>query len=238
MNICIPYSASAIQQYEFCPLAYKLKYDWRLPEEASAALQYGTPYISPSRPTTRWGLRVRPPDEETVIACFLDELTKSKIDEPLQRQMYEKDGRDQLTALLRSELGHSRGEILETERRFKVQIGGAPVSGRFDRLDQVDGGEVEVVDYKTGKPKTQEDADDSLQLSIYALAARSSGHNPSALVFLSFRLAGLVVDRFLRHRTTDRSTLSLLLTDLDLEAAFGLQNLTARVASDRNSAVD
>ena len=32
-----------------------------------------------------------------------------------------------------------------------------------------------IVDYKTGKPKTQEDADDSLQLSIYALAARDKG---------------------------------------------------------------
>ena len=61
------------------------------------------------------------------------------------------------------------------------------MSGRFDRLDQVDGGEVEVVDYKTGKPKTQEDADDSLQLSIYALAARSLGHNPSALVFINLQ---------------------------------------------------
>ena len=180
-------SASAIQQYEFCPLAYKLKYDWRLPEEASAALQYGNAMHLALKAYFDGVCAGRPPDEETVIACFLDELTKSKIDEPLQRQMYEKDGRDQLTALLRSELGRSRGEILETERRFKVQIGGAQVSGRFDRLDQVDGGEVEVVDYKTGKPKTQEDADDSLQLSIYALAARSLGHNPSALVFINLQ---------------------------------------------------
>ena len=107
----------------------------------------------------------RPPDEATVIACFLDELSKTKIDEPLQRALYEKDGRDQLSALLRSELGRSRGEILETEKRFRVEIGGAQVTGRFDRIDQLPSGEVEIVDYKTGKPKTQDDADDSLQLS-------------------------------------------------------------------------
>jgi ATP-dependent exoDNAse (exonuclease V) beta subunit len=180
-------SASAIQQYENCPLAYKLKYDWRLPEEASAALQFGSAMHLALKAYFDGVRAGRPPDEETVIACFLDELTKSKIDEPLQRQMYEKDGREQLTAFIRSELGRSRGEILETERRFKVQIGGAQVSGRFDRLDRVDGGEVEVVDYKTGKPKTQEDADDSLQLSIYALAARSLGHTPSALVFINLQ---------------------------------------------------
>ena len=180
-------SASAIQQYENCPLAYKLKYDWRLPEEASAALQFGSAMHLALKAYFDGVRAGHSPDEETVIACFLDELTKSKIDEPLQRQMYEKDGRDQLTALLRSELGRPRGEILETERRFKVQIAGAQVSGRFDRLDRVDGGEVEVVDFKTGKPKTQEDADESLQLSIYALAARSLGHTPSALVFINLQ---------------------------------------------------
>jgi RecB family exonuclease len=54
-------------------------------------------------------------------------------------------------------------------------------------LDGVDGGEVVIVDYKTGRPKTQEDADDSLQLSIYALAARRLGHKPSALVFINLQ---------------------------------------------------
>jgi CRISPR/Cas system-associated exonuclease Cas4 (RecB family) len=32
--------------------------------------------------------------------------------------------------------------------------------------------EVELVDYKTGRPQSQKDADKSLQLSVYALAAR------------------------------------------------------------------
>ena len=41
------------------------------------------------------------------------------------------------------------------------------------------------MDYKTGKPKTQEDADDSLQLSIYALAARHMGFTASSLVFIN-----------------------------------------------------
>jgi len=180
-------SASAIQCYENCPLSYKLRYDWRLPEKPSAALQYGSAMHLALKAYFDGVRAGRPPDEETVIACFLDELSKSKIDEPLQRELYEKDGRHQLTALLRSDLGRSRGEILETELRFKVEIGGARVSGRFDRLDLLEGGEVGVVDYKTGKPKTQDDADDSLQLSIYALAARSLGHTPCALVFINLQ---------------------------------------------------
>ncbi len=62
--------------------------------------------------------------------------------------------------------------MLETERRFKVEIGGARVKGRFDRVDRIASGEVAVIDFKTGKAKTQDDADESLQLSVYALAAQ------------------------------------------------------------------
>ena len=55
----------------------------------------------------------------------------------------------------------------------------------MDRVDRTGDGEVVIVDYKTGKPKTQDDADDSLQLSIYALAARHMGLTAASLVFVS-----------------------------------------------------
>ena len=50
----------------------------------------------------------RPLDEESVIACFLDEFGKAKIDDEVQRDLYTKHGREQLTAFLRSPLGASR----------------------------------------------------------------------------------------------------------------------------------
>ena len=41
-----------------------------------------------------------------------------------------------------------------------------------------------ITDYKTGRPRSQEDADESLQLSIYALAAREKwGYHAERLVF-------------------------------------------------------
>ncbi|MGC2112603.1 MAG: ATP-dependent DNA helicase [Candidatus Korobacteraceae bacterium] len=177
-------SASAIQQYENCPLAYKLKYDWRLPEEPSAALQLGSAVHAALKAYFDGVKAGRAPDEDTVIACFLDELSKAKFDDPVQRGLCEKAGREQLAWFLRSEHAQPRGEILETEHSFRVEIGGAKVKGRLDRLDRVDGG-VAIVDYKTGKPLTQEDADKSLQLSIYALGAQDLGHIPAALIFLN-----------------------------------------------------
>ena len=46
------------------------------------------------------------------------------------------------------------------------------------------GTQVELIDYKTGRPKTQQDADKSLQLSVYAFAAeRALGLRPARLTF-------------------------------------------------------
>jgi RecB family exonuclease len=180
-------SASSLQSYENCPLAYKLRYDWRLPEDAGAAMQFGSAMHLALKAYFDGVRAGRTPDEETVIACFLDEFAKAKIDEPLQRELYTKDGIDQLTAFLRSRYARPEGKVLETERRFKVEIGGATVKGRLDRLDSNGDGEVSVVDYKTGKAKTQEDADDSLQLSVYALAAKVLGHTPASLAFINLQ---------------------------------------------------
>ncbi len=188
-------SASALQSYENCPLAYKLRFDWRLPEDATAALQFGSA-MHLALKAHYDGVRAgRAPDLATVIACFHDEFAKAKIDEPFQRELYEKDGCAQLEALLQSESAEPQGTVLHTEHRFKIEIGGARVRGRLDRLDEVAPGEVSVVDYKTGKPKTQEDADKSLQLSVYALAAKSLGHQPSSLVFINLQNGAVVASQ-------------------------------------------
>ncbi len=188
-------SASAIQQYETCPLSYKLRYDWRLPEDASAALQFGNAMHLALKAYFD-GMRAgRTPDEPTLIACFLDEFAKARIDEPLQREMYEQQGRTQLSAFVHSQLASPEGEVLETERRFKIEVQGARVKGRLDRLDRLSNGEVAIIDYKTGKPKTQDDANDSLQLSIYALAGKSLGHKPASLVFINLTNGAAVESR-------------------------------------------
>jgi DNA helicase II / ATP-dependent DNA helicase PcrA len=179
-------SASAIDQYERCPLAYKLSRDWRIPEEPAARMQFGAAMHIAIKAYFDGVRAGRPPEEETVIACFLDEFSKTKIDEDVQRELYEKAGREQLTRFLRSNLAKPAGEILQTEGSSSFEIGATKVRAKMDRIDRAGGdGEVEIVDYKTGKPKTQDDADDSLQLSIYALAARHMGLTAASLVFVN-----------------------------------------------------
>ena len=75
-------------------------------------------------------------------------------------------------------------EVLHTEEWFEIKLGETRLTGRIDRMDRAADGSVVVVDYKTGKARDQEDADDSLQLSIYAMAAREKwGYDVGSLVF-------------------------------------------------------
>ena len=188
-------SASAIEQYERCPLAFKLSRDWCIPEEPAAMLQFGSAMHLALKAYFDGVRAGRPPEEETVIAHFLDEFSKSKIEEDAQRGLYQKDGCEQLRQFLRSDLARPSGEILNNERFFRADIGGTLVKGRMDRLERIGGDRVSIVDYKTGRPKTQDDADESLQLSIYALAARSMGLVADSLVIVNLANCSAIESR-------------------------------------------
>ena len=87
-------------------------------------------------------------------------------------------------------------EVIETERRFELQMGETKLAGRVDRIDRTGDDTVCVVDYKTGKPKSQEEADESLQLSLYALAAKEAfGKRADRLVFFNLENNTPVVTR-------------------------------------------
>ena len=114
-------SASAMQQYETCPLSYKLRYDWGLPEDASAPLQFGNAMHLALKAYFDGVRAGRTPDEQTLIACFLDEFSKANIPEPLQRELYENYGREQLATVVRTQFAHPDGQILDSEQRFKIE---------------------------------------------------------------------------------------------------------------------
>lgn len=210
-------SASAIDQYERCPLAFKLSRDWCIPSEPVAGLQYGAAMHLALKAYFDGVAAGRPPSEEVVIQCFLDEFKKAKIEEDLQRRMYEKDGREQLSRLLQSELAKPLGKVLKTEEWFRVEVGGALVTGRMDRMDGLQGNRVAIVDYKTGNPLDQKDADDNLQLSIYAMAARRTGREPAKLVLINLQDTSAV--------TTDRSV------EADAEAENTVIEVAEKIAA-------
>jgi len=181
-----PLSATAIENYNFCPLRFKIEHDWRLPAEAHAAMQFGNVMHSVlkfyfdevrSRGTC---------DIPEVLQRFCELMSRMPFEDPLQRHLYVKHGTVQLKKFIEAHRSGPPLLVAHTERTFKVEIGGVEVIGRMDRLDALDSGpnRIAITDYKTGRPREQRDADQSLQLSIYAIAAmRAWSFQPERLVF-------------------------------------------------------
>ncbi|HWC17109.1 MAG TPA: ATP-dependent DNA helicase [Terriglobales bacterium] len=179
----IELSASAIETYATCPLKFALQKRWRLPEEPSAALQYGTAIHSALKDfydAARHGIH-RTADE--TVEIFRREFELTKIDEELQRTLYERQGEQQLRQFIALRALEAKPQVLSTEKPIRFTIEDVVINGRIDRIDRLEGGGVLVLDYKTGLPKSTMDAVSSIQLGLYGLAAQLEGHSVERLAF-------------------------------------------------------
>ena len=195
-NLHARLSASAVQTYERCPLQFKLDREWKIPGETPAAMQYGGSIHRVLRAyydSVRFGRRM---SEEDLIGLFRTDLIAAKIQDPYQLDLYLQQGSEQLREFLAASCRNPPPEVLHTEQFFEVKVGETTVAGRIDRIDKLPDGRVVITDYKTGKPQSQEDADESLQLSIYAMAAREKwNYRADHLVFYNLVENSSVVTR-------------------------------------------
>jgi DNA helicase-2/ATP-dependent DNA helicase PcrA len=189
-------SASALQTYEICPLQFKLEREWRIPGEVPAAMEYGATMhriLLAYYASVRLGRTI---EDDEVIELFKIDLRAAGIEEKYQQDLYERQGIEQLREFLANCKRAPVPHVLHTEEWFEMQIGQTKVVGRIDRIDQLSNAGVVITDYKTGRPKSQEDADRSLQLSIYALAAREKwGYHGDQIVFYNLEDNSSVVTR-------------------------------------------
>jgi DNA helicase II / ATP-dependent DNA helicase PcrA len=205
-------SASAVDTYERCGLQFKLDRDWRLSARPAAAMQYGAAIhriLKTYFDSVNLG-RAKTDDE--LIGLFRLDLAEAKILEAYQHELYEKQGIAQLREFLVAARSLPPPQVLHTEQSFEIRVGPTSVVGRIDRIDRRPDGSVAIVDYKTGKARDQENADESLQLSLYAIAAKEKwGYTVEALIFYNLEENVAV--------TTSRTELQLLGARSRVEAA-------------------
>ncbi|HEY6372964.1 MAG TPA: ATP-dependent DNA helicase [Candidatus Sulfotelmatobacter sp.] len=177
-------SASAVDTYERCGLQFKLDRDWRLSDKPAAAMQYGASIHRVLKTYFDSVNLGRTKTDDELIDLFKLDLADAKIQEAYQHELYEKQGVEQLRDFLAAARTLPWPQVLHTEQSFEIRVGETAVVGRIDRIDRRPDGCVVIVDYKTGKARDQEDADESLQLSLYAIAAREKwGFTIGALIF-------------------------------------------------------
>jgi len=164
-------SASAIEKYENCPLQYKIYRDWNLPGEVAAQLTAGNLMHDVLREYYNSLIAGRPQDADVLISYFNQKISELPFDDEDQRSLYRRQGERQLRMFFARKPSTS---AKHTETPFTILVGPTKVKvrGRIDRLDMLDGNSAAIIDYKTGAPKNEEFVEKSLQLSIYALAAR------------------------------------------------------------------
>jgi DNA helicase-2/ATP-dependent DNA helicase PcrA len=204
-NFVTGLSASAIEIYEECPLRFKLEREWNLPRDVSASLKYGAAMHGVLRTFYDAQRYRREIGDDDLLEQFRSALASAGIADRYQYELYLRQGTEQLRQFFDGARNAPLPEVLETERRFELQVGSAKLTGRVDRIDRTGAETVAIVDYKTGKPKSQEDADESLQLSLYALAAREA--------------FGKRADRLIFHNLENNTAVCTTRSDGELEAA-------------------
>jgi DNA helicase-2/ATP-dependent DNA helicase PcrA len=177
-----PLSATAVEMYEECPLQFKISRDWKIPGPAAAQMQFGNAMHTTLKGYYDALLAGRPQDENLLLECFRQAMSAMHFEDELQYQLYASEGERQLRGFFAARQAEPQPDIIKTEHPFDVDLGGVRVRGRIDRLDRLEGNRVCITDYKTGVPKDQEAANESLQLSIYALAAERQKLVPERLV--------------------------------------------------------
>ena len=177
-------SPSAVDNYRKCPQQFLFSRVWSLKEGPQATLSFGSVmHTTIKRFVDQFRRGVKLPFDE-VVCIFDTEWTSAGFEDDYQEGEYKKDGIDQLRAFHATFL-EAQAEILEQEKAFNLPLeNNVIVKGRIDQINSLGRNDVEIVDYKTGKPRKDADARKDLQLSIYALAAKEILElNPVRLAF-------------------------------------------------------
>jgi DNA helicase-2/ATP-dependent DNA helicase PcrA len=177
-------SPSAIDAYERCPMKYMFQYMWGLRGGPHAQMTFGNVMHATVRELVgeiRKGRRV--PFEE-VVSIYEREWSAAGFIDEFHEKEYHKAGREQLQAFHRS-YAAAPADVLYQEKPFELPLEHEViVTGRIDQINRLPDGEVEIVDYKTGRPRDEKKAAGDLQLSVYALAAQDVlDLTPGRLVF-------------------------------------------------------
>jgi DNA helicase-2/ATP-dependent DNA helicase PcrA len=164
-------SASDIDTYRTCPLKYKFARVFRIPQEPTVHQRFG---IVLHQVLERFHAQDPRPGTIAELLGLLDSGWRRAGfgDTEEERQL-----RGKAAAAL--ERYHARFEAEESEpvwfeRPFTFKLGAHLLRGRVDRVDRLPGGEYELIDYKTGRPKSSTQLAEDVQLSLYAVGAREA----------------------------------------------------------------
>jgi len=162
-------SASDIETYRACPLRYKFARVLRIPQEPTLNQRFG---ILVHQVLERYHQIASPSLEEMLDLLDGGWRRAGMGDSDEERQL-----RGKADAALRRYHQRIVSEPVEPvwfERAFSFRMGPHTLRGRVDRVDRLADGGYELIDYKTGRPRSRAALKEDVQLSLYAVGAREA----------------------------------------------------------------
>jgi DNA helicase-2/ATP-dependent DNA helicase PcrA len=160
-------SASDIDTYRTCPLKYKFARVFRIPQEPTIHQRFG---ILVHQVLERFHAGQGAGSDSELLGLLDAGWRRGGFgDSEEERQLHGKAA----TALVRyhTRFQSEESEPIWFEKSFAFRVGPHLLRGRVDRVDRLPGGEYELIDYKTGRPKTAAQLAEDVQLSLYAVGA-------------------------------------------------------------------
>jgi DNA helicase II / ATP-dependent DNA helicase PcrA len=166
-------SASDLTLYLTCPLKYKFARVFGIPQEPTINQRFGILFHN----VLESFHKNPPPNEQEGLSklnkLFAEGWRRTGFGNSDDELQFRDRAREALRLYWERER-LSEGEPVWLEKRFDFKVGDHHVRGRVDRVDRLPDGDYEVIDYKTGERKSEEDLDDDLQLALYRMAAREA----------------------------------------------------------------
>ena len=209
-------SPSAIDSYQACPQRYLFSKVWGIRSGPVAATTFGNVMHTTIREfigALRKGRRL--PFEE-LEGIFRREWISAGFEDSYQEECYQRDGIEQLRAFHRSCM-EIPCDVLEQEKYFALDLeNNVRVTGRLDQINRIGPNAVEIVDYKTGRPKTEADVRKDVQLGVYALAVREAlDLDPVRLVYYNLQTNQAVsAERSEKHLKEVRALIQEIAADI------------------------
>jgi DNA helicase-2/ATP-dependent DNA helicase PcrA len=166
-------SASDLDLYLTCPLKYKFRRVFGIPEEPTINQRFG---ILVHNVLERFHKEAAEGEEdgvERLMDLFEAGWRRSGFGTSDDELQFRDRARNAMRLYWEREQ-ESEGEPVWLERKFDIRIGPHHVRGRIDRVDRLPDGSHELIDYKTGERKSEAALENDLQLALYRLAAREA----------------------------------------------------------------
>lgn len=166
-------SYTQIETFQLCPLQYKYQFISKIPTLPQASASFGESIHNTLYIFYQEFIKNKKINKERLIEIFNQQWIPIGYNSKLHQLKMKKEG-EKILINFYEKFHHQNINIIGLEKKFKVKINNQiSVVGKIDRIDKIEKGKIEIIDYKTGKVPEEKEIDKNLQLPIYALAVKN-----------------------------------------------------------------